>query len=113
MSSHDPTETDPHLYRAVFENEHACSRISGSPGRPNSPPPAPGQRDVRGNRLHASYLGGCQECGRLAPGRGGTVAARPGAQGENTGTTETHVIFVELKRASDGGDGAPLGPSST
>jgi hypothetical protein len=114
MTSHDPTVTDPDLYKVLFENDRV--RVLE-------------YRDLPGARTHAhrhpdSVMVTLSSFQRRVSSNGRSVdvelsagAARwVGAQehsGENTGATETHSIFVELKEngASSTSDG-PLGPSA-
>ena len=114
-TSEDPACTDPDKYRVVFENEHV--RVLD-------------YRDQPGDRttLHAHpdsvmytlssfrrRLYGADGESRDVEIAGGTTGWLPAQRhaGHNIGDSETHVLFVELKRAtttsvSDG----ELGPST-
>jgi len=114
MTSHDPTVTDPDLYKVIFENERV--RVLE-------------YRDLPGARTHAhrhpdSVMVTLSSFRRRVSSNGRSVdvelsageARWVGAQehtGENTGASETHSIFVELKEngAASTSDG-PLGPSA-
>ena len=105
----DPVCTDPDKYTVIFENDRV--RVLE-------------YRDLPGSRTHPHQhpdsvmytLSGFRR--RLQAGQDGReVAMEPGhaywlpAQthaGENTGTTPTHVLFVELK---EGGTGSPADPA--
>jgi quercetin dioxygenase-like cupin family protein len=112
--SHDPTVTDPNLYKVIFENERV--RILE-------------YRDQPGDRTHAhrhpdSVMVTLSAFRRriAAGGRSIDVELRAGetrwvgAQehtGENIGDSESHSIFIELKEprpASAPIADAPLGP---
>ena len=112
MSSHDPTVTDPHLYRVVFENEHV--RVLEYRDRPGD--------STHPHRHPDSVMYTLSGFSRRISGDAGTadVILQAGEirwlpaqehSGENTGTTETHVIFVELRHPA-GGESAALGPST-
>jgi beta-alanine degradation protein BauB len=111
--SHDPTVTDPDKYKVVFENERVrVLEYRDKPGDRTSPHRHPDsvmytlssfeRRLVHGDRVTDV---------RLESGRAGWLAAQEHA-GENTGTTETHVLFVELKEPPPAGAEPPaqLGP---
>lgn len=98
MTSKDPTETDPHLYSLLFENERV--RVLE-------------YRDVPGDRTHAhthpdSVMITLSAFERQLTKDGTTSQIHkpmheagwlPAQEhiGENVGSTETHVLFVELK----------------
>jgi hypothetical protein len=114
MTSNDPTVTDPGLYKVLFENERV--RVLE-------------YRDVPGDHTHphrhpdsvmvtlSSFRRRVSSNGRsvdveLSAGEARWVGAQEHL-GENTGQTETHSIFVELKEngAPSTSDG-PLGPTA-
>ena len=110
--SDDPVCTDPDKYEVIFENDRV--RVLE-------------YRDVPGGRTHPHRhpdsvmytLSGFRR--RLQTGQvGREVAMEPGraywlpAQthaGENTGTTPTHVLFVELKGGSADSPRSVIGPA--
>lgn len=116
MSSQDPTITDPGFYRVIFENERV--RVLE-------------YRDKPGDQTHrhrhpdsvmvtlSSFTRRVSASGRdvdvdLAAGEVRWLGAQEHA-GHNTGTTDTHTIFVELKEASPvsvSTSDRPLGPSA-
>ena len=110
----DPTATDPDKYVVIFENERV--RVLGykdEPGQRTSPHDHPDSVMVTlsafDRRMEAAS-GESREV-RLEPGEVRWLDAQTHA-GENTGTTPTHVIFVELKEgASAPGETPSLGPS--
>jgi hypothetical protein len=113
--STDPTDTDPTLYKVIFDNERV--RVLE-------------YRDQPGDHTHVhrhpdSVMIMLSSFGRrVMSGDRSVVVELPagearwlGAQehsGENIGGTETHAIFIELKEpgpASTPAVDAPLGPS--
>lgn len=110
----DPVETNPHLYSIVFEND----RVRVLEYRD-----APGARSVPHHHPDSVMVTLSGFDRRLSSGTGDSVdvSLPPGVarwlgeqshSGENIGSTETHVIFIELKEPpSDPSEGpAPLGP---
>lgn len=108
----DPTCTDPDKYRTLFENEAVrVLEYRDAPGAMTSPHRHPDSVMVTlsgfARRLHVD---GATRDVELEPGQAHWLPAQVHA-GENTGTTETHVIFIELKGASS--EASPvIGPST-
>lgn len=107
----DPVETNPELYRTIFENDQVrVLEYRDRPGDHTQPHDHPDSvmYTLSGfrRRLHAG--GGTRDV-ELSAGTAAWLPAQTHA-GENTGETETHVIFVELKDRSAPPEGA-LGPA--
>ena len=99
--SMDPIETNPESYKVIFENEHVrVLDYLDHPGHLTKPHQHPDSVMYTlsnfSRRLHAN--GATREIEIIA----GTTAWLPAQihAGENIGSTDTHVIFVELKRGS-------------
>ena len=112
----DPVVTDPDKYHAIFENEMVrVLEYHDVPGARTSPHrhPASVMYTLSGfeRRLHAD---GTTRDVELEPGRVFWLPAQV-HQGENIGTTETHVLFVELKTAPPDQATPPVlpGPDTT
>ncbi|CAA9464289.1 MAG: hypothetical protein AVDCRST_MAG38-546 [uncultured Solirubrobacteraceae bacterium] len=115
--SRDPTVSDPDKYEVIFENERVrVLEYRDRPGDRTSPHRHPDsvmytlsafrRRLMQGDRVSDVAL----EAGRV-----GWLAAQE-HHGENTGDTDSHVIFVELKEPSSAvrNDGPQaLGPESS
>jgi len=107
----DPTVTDPDKYRVVFENDRVrVLEYRDEPGARTSPHEHPDSIMVTLSGFDRRLL--------AADGESRDVTLEPGQvrwldaqthSGENTGTTPTHVVFIELKEGSAGGE-ARLGP---
>ena len=112
---HDPVTTNPTLYRVVMENERV--RVLEYRDRP-------GDRSVRHSHPDSVMITLSSFRRRLVgDGQAVEVELTAGTtrwlaaqehHGENTGDTETHVVFVELKEPApdlvDDGP-VPLGPT--
>jgi hypothetical protein len=110
----DPTETDADKYKVVFENDRVrVLEYRDRPGDRTSPHRHPDsvmytlssfERRLIHNGQHRDV--------RLDAGHVGWLAAQEHS-GENIGSTETHVIFVELKEppAVSADSSAELGPT--
>lgn len=114
MESDDPVVCNPTHYRTVFENERVrVLEYRDEPG------------DVSVEHHHPDSvmitLSGFER--RISvPGRSVDVTVRAGEArwldeqrhwGENTGSTETHTVFVELKEPALRVPAARLGPSTS
>jgi hypothetical protein len=113
--SADPTHTDPDKYKVVFENERVrVLEYKDSPGDRTSAHRHPDSVMYTLSSFERRLIQGDREMDVQMPaGRAGWLAAQE-HQGENIGTTDTHVLFIELKEpaGSAPADGdAPLGPA--
>jgi hypothetical protein len=116
LTSHDPAVTDPHLYRVVFENDRVrVLEYRDRPGDRTNPHRHPDSVMVTLSAFRRQVsAGGRQVDVELTAGEVRWVGAQEHS-GENTGTTESHSIFVELKEpgpAPVSTADAPLGPST-
>lgn len=110
----DPVETNPDLYAVVFENDRVrVLEYRDAPGTKSVPHHHPDSVMVTLSAFDRRLSSGGDSLDvSLPPGAARWLGAQTHS-GENIGSTETHVIFVELKeRPSDGvHEGAePLGP---
>jgi hypothetical protein len=102
----DPVCTDPDKYQVIFENDRVrVLEYRDLPGGKTLPHQHPDSvmctLSAFQRRLHARQ--GTRDV-VMEPGRAHWLPAQTHS-GENTGTTPTHVLFVELK------DGRPTGPA--
>ncbi len=114
----DPVTTNPQLYSVLFENDRVrVLEYRDQPGTRSVPHAHPDSVMVTlssfDRRLHAADNAGTHVDVTLPAETARWLGAQTHS-GENIGTTETHVIFVELKEPSlTAHDGrAPLGPES-
>ena len=112
VADDDPTCTDPDKYRTLFENELVrVLEYTDSPGATTQPHRHPDSVMVTlsgfARRLHVD---GATRDVEMAPGQAHWLPAQV-HRGENTGTTDTHVLFIELK-ASGTASGEALGPTA-
>jgi hypothetical protein len=102
--SHDPAVTDPGLYQVVFENDRVrVLEYRDRPGartRPHRHPDSVMYTLSSFRRRIAA--GGRQADVDLPAGQVRWLAAQEHS-GENTGDTDSHVIFVELKEPAPAG----------
>jgi hypothetical protein len=113
----DPTETDPDKYKVVFENDRVrVLEYRDQPGARTSPHRHPDSVMYTVSSFQRRLIhDGQHRDVQLDAGRVTWLAAQEHS-GENIGSTETHVIFVELKEPPTGGAGdgdAELGPTSS
>lgn len=107
----DPAQTDPELYKVVFENDQVrVLEYLDHPGDRTHPHDHPDTvmytlSDFR-RRLHGGD-GASREV-EMAAGTTGWLPAQRHS-GENIGDSDTHVLFVELKGRGVAGS-AELGP---
>jgi quercetin dioxygenase-like cupin family protein len=114
--SGDPTETNPDLYKVVFENERVrVLEYRDIPGDRTTPHSHPDSVMVTLADFDRKLMMGDQEREvSLTSGQAVWLPAQTHA-GENVGSTPTHSIFVELKESGPSSDspGEPaLGPQS-
>jgi hypothetical protein len=107
---HDPTVTNPTLYRTVFENDRVrVLEYRDHPGDVTTPHRHPDSVMVTLSGFSRRISSGGREVDvRLSPGEVRWVGAQQHV-GANTGGTDTHVFFIELKGSESTMDGE-LGP---
>jgi hypothetical protein len=115
LQSHeaDPVVTDPALYRVVFENERVrVLEYRDQPGDRTHRHRHPDSVMVTLSSFQRRVAAGADRVDvELTAGQSRWLGAQEHV-GENTGTTPTHAIFVELKEPSSIVAGvAPLGPA--
>lgn len=110
----DPTHSDPDKYTVIFENHRVrVLEYRDKPGDRTSPHHHPDSVMFTLSAFERRLVHGDRETDvRLQAGKAGWLASQDHA-GVNVGTTDTHVLFVELKEEPSGnGEAAPqLGPS--
>jgi hypothetical protein len=109
--SDDPTITDPELYKVIFENDRVrVLEYRDRPGDTTHQHRHPDSVMVTLSSFRRRVMsGGRQVDVELRAGDVRWIGAQEHV-GENTGDTESHSIFVELKNGSSTMDGS-LGPS--
>ena len=109
MRDDDPTVTDPDKYTVVFENDRVrVLEYRDVPGDRTSPHRHPDSVMVTLASFDRRVTHGERSADvHLEPGQARWIAAQE-HYGENTGSTDSHAIFVELK---EGGGTAPDGPA--
>ena len=111
----DPTETDPDKYKVVFENDRVrVLEYRDRPGDRTSPHGHPDSVMLTLSTFERRLIhDGEHRDVKLDSGRVNWLAAQEHS-GENIGSTETHVLFVELKEppANAPARTAELGPAS-
>jgi quercetin dioxygenase-like cupin family protein len=113
----DPVDTNPGLYRVVMENDRVrVLEYIDKPGDKTTPHRHPESVMLTLNSFRRRLVSGEQQ--RDVEMEAGETTWLPAQEhyGQNTGETETHVIFVELKEPAgtepmDRGE-AQLGPQS-
>jgi hypothetical protein len=103
MSS-DPAVTDPDKYKVVFENERVrVLEYRDRPGDRTSPHHHPDSVMYTLSSFERRLVHGERETDvQMEAGRAGWLSEQDHA-GENIGSTDTHVLFVELKEPPPGG----------
>ncbi len=113
LKSHeDPAVTDPDLYKVIFENDRVrVLEYRDQPGARTRPHRHPDSvmYTLSSFRRRIS-AGGRQVDVDLPAGQVRWLAAQEHC-GENTGDSETHSIFIELKEPSLSSVEGALGPS--
>jgi beta-alanine degradation protein BauB len=97
----DPTITDPDKYRVIFENDRVrVLEYRDEPGALTSPHQHPDSVMITFSGFRRWLVGASGESREvtLEPARVHWLDAQVHS-GENVGETETHVFFVELKKA--------------
>jgi hypothetical protein len=113
--TNDPVATNPHLYRVLWENPRVrVLEYHDLPGDRTTPHGHPDSVMITLSSFSRRLVSGDRQAEvELTAGEATWLAAQEHS-GENTGHSETHVIFVELKEAiqpQDGDEPAPLGPA--
>lgn len=113
--SRDPTETDPDKYKVIFENDRVrVLEYRDKPGDRTSPHRHPDSVMYTLSGFERRLVHGDRENEvQMQAGHVGWLAAQEHS-GENIGSSDTHVLFVELKEAAPEGAAdreARLGPS--
>lgn len=110
----DPTTTDPDKYKVVFENDRVrVLEYKDRPGDRTSPHGHPDSVMYTLSSFERRLIHGDQHRDvQLQAGRVNWIQAQEHS-GENIGTTDSHVLFIELKEpAPTPSDGpADLGPA--
>jgi beta-alanine degradation protein BauB len=102
MSQHDPTCTDPDKYRTIFENDAVrVLEYRDGPGAMTSPHRHPDSvmYTLTAFRRRLNVDGATRDV-EMPSGHASWLPAQE-HRGENIGTTDTHVLFVELKYSSN------------
>ena len=109
--SHDPAVTDPGLYRVVFENDRVrVLEYQDTPGARTRPHRHPDSIMYTLSSFRRRIAADGREADvDLPAGQVRWLAAQEHC-GENTGDTDSHVIFVELKEPGPAAAGPWLGP---
>ena len=115
MSSKDPAVTDPELYQVILENDRVrVLQYRDHPGDETHPHRHPDSVMVTLSAFRRRVsAGGRQVDVELPAGRVAWLGAQEHT-GQNTGTTESHAVFIELKEPAAAvvpTADAPLGPS--
>jgi quercetin dioxygenase-like cupin family protein len=109
----DPTRTDPEKYKVIFENDRVrVLEYRDEPGeatRPHRHPDSVMYTLSSFERKLVAEDGESRDV-TLEAGQVRWLDAQIHS-GENTGTTPTHVLFVELKELGRANGDAMLGPS--
>jgi hypothetical protein len=117
MSSHDPTVTDPALYKVIFENERVrVLEYKDLPGDKTRLHQHPDSVMYTLSSFQRRISAGGREVNvGLAAGQVRWLGAQEHT-GQNTGSTATHAIFIELKEPKPSlasTSDSPLGPSAS
>ncbi|SDS17441.1 cupin domain-containing protein [Agrococcus carbonis] len=109
----DPVATNPQLYSVVFENERVrVLEYRDEPGAESTPHRHPDSVMVTLSDFDRRLSSGVRAVDvAMAAGQARWLPAQAHA-GTNIGSTETHVIFVELKEPGPAAppEDEPLGP---
>jgi hypothetical protein len=110
--SDDPTVTDPRLYTVIFENARVrVLEYRDQPGDRSHPHRHPDSVMYTLSSFQRRVSAGGRSVDiELGAGEVRWVGAQEHV-GENTGSTETHTIFIELKEPAPSSPDNQLGPS--
>lgn len=118
MNRRDPVDTNPRLYRVVFENERVrVLKYHDSPGERTTPHDHPDSVMVTLSTFRRRLVSGDRKAEVEIDAGSALWLAAQTHSGENIGETPTDVILVELKeplavgRHADEEQSPPLGPS--
>ena len=110
----DPTQTDPDRYKVIFENDRVrVLEYKDKPGDRTSPHRHPDSVMYTLSSFERRLIRGDQHRDvQLQAGRVNWLSAQEHS-GENIGTSDSHVIFVELREPppDSSGGSAELGPT--
>lgn len=111
----DPVATNPHLYSVIFENDRVrVLEYRDQPGERSVPHEHPDSVMVTLSSFDRRLTSGDRSVDVTLPAATARWLGAQSHSGENTGSTETHAIFVELKEPAlapdDPGAEMPLGP---
>lgn len=112
----DPVATNPGLYRVVFENERVrVLEYTDQPGEKTVEHSHPDSVMITLSSFRRRLSANGREVDVELPSGLARWLPAQSHSGENTGDTETHTIFVELKDPAPGRGGAeePLGPATS
>ena len=113
LMSDDPTQTDPENYKVVFENDRVrVLEYTDTPGTRTSPHRHPDSVMYTLSSFERRLTHGDQQRDvQMEAGRVNWLPAQEHS-GENIDTSDTHVLFVELKEAPPSSEkGGNLGPA--
>ncbi len=112
--SADPTQTDPDKYKVILENDRVrVLEYKDKPGDRTSPHGHPDSVMYTLSSFERRLIDGDRQRDvQLQAGRVNWLSAQEHS-GENIGTADSHVIFVELKEPppDSSGSSAQLGPA--
>ncbi|MEO5875978.1 MAG: hypothetical protein ABIS86_11255 [Streptosporangiaceae bacterium] len=116
MSSNDPVATDPQLYKVIFENDRVrVLEYRDCPGDMTHPHWHPDSVMVTLSAFRRQVSSGGRQADVALPAGEVRWLAAQEHTGHNTGSTDTHTVFIELKEPSPNpvsASDAPLGPTA-
>ena len=109
----DPTTSDPDKYRVIFENDRVrVLEYRDEPGQKTSPHEHPDSLMYTLSDFQRRLIaGGGESRNVVLEQREVRWLDAQTHSGENTGTTPTHVLFVELKEPRESASGRTPGRS--
>ena len=111
MSSDDPTVTDPDFYKVIFENERVrVVEYRDQPGDKTHPHRHPDSVMYTLTAFQRRISAGDRYVDVEIPAGAVRWVSAQEHSGHNTGDTETHSIFVELKEPPSSTSDSVLGP---